>query len=116
MRDLSTARETVLEMKTEKTLRVLKLLTLMQAQARKAIKMQKAAAAQKMGVANRPKKPPKAIGAAELAELRAAFELFDKDKSGTIDKAELGALMQSLGQAPTEEELLDMINEVDADG
>lgn len=116
MRDLPTARETVLEMKTEKTLRVLKLLTLMQAQARKAIKMQKAAAAQKMGVANRPKKPPKAIGAAELAELRAAFELFDKDKSGTIDKAELGALMQSLGQTLSDSDLAALVTEMSTDG
>ena len=35
---------------------------------------------------------------------------------GTVAKTELGAVMRSLGQYPTEAELQDMINEVDADG
>lgn len=49
-------------------------------------------------------------------EFKEAFSLFDKDGDGTITKKELGTVMRSLGQNPTEAELQDMINEVDADG
>ena len=48
--------------------------------------------------------------------LRIAFSLFDKDGDGTITTKELGTVMRSMGQMPTEKELLDMINEVDSDG
>ncbi|KAJ2784375.1 hypothetical protein H4R18_001179 [Coemansia javaensis] len=49
-------------------------------------------------------------------EYREAFELFDKDKSGTITRDELASLLWSLGHSPSEQELQDMINEVDRDG
>ena len=51
-----------------------------------------------------------------LSEIKEAFALFDKDGDGKITTKELGSVMRSLGQNPTEEELRDMINEVDADG
>ena len=51
-----------------------------------------------------------------LIEFKEAFSLFDKDGDGTITTKELGTVMRSLGQNPTEAELQDMINEVDADG
>ena len=52
----------------------------------------------------------------QIAELKEAFSLFDQDGSGSIEKEELGAVMRSLGQNPTEAELDDMMNEVDTDG
>ena len=71
-----------------------------------------------------------------IAEFKEAFSLFDKDGDGTNTTKELGTVMRSLGlihfvysllllsiniayktgQNPTEAELLNMINEVDADG
>jgi len=49
-------------------------------------------------------------------ELQEAFSLFDKDGGGSISYSELGAVMRSLGQNPTEDELKEMIAEVDEDG
>ncbi|KAF2909356.1 putative calmodulin-like protein 2 isoform X1 [Oryza sativa Japonica Group] len=52
----------------------------------------------------------------QIAEFREAFNLFDKDGDGTITSKELGTVMGSLGQSPTEAELKKMVEEVDADG
>lgn len=50
------------------------------------------------------------------SEIKEAFQVFDKDGSGFINSRELGMVMRSLGQNPTEAELMEMINEVDVDG
>lgn len=50
----------------------------------------------------------------QVAEFREAFSLFDKNNDGKITTKELGTVMRSLGQNPSESELADMINEVDA--
>jgi len=49
-------------------------------------------------------------------EFREAFTLFDKDGDGNITVKELGTVVRSLGQSPTEAELKEMIAEVDKDG
>ena len=74
---------TLVEMKTEKTMKLLKLLSTLQAQAKRAAKLQAGGAAKAGG----PKAP---LDPAKEAELKTAFELFDADKSGNIDSAELG--------------------------
>ena len=51
-----------------------------------------------------------------LLELREAFNIFDRDGSGSITSKELGIAMRSLGQYPTEDELQRMMDEVDVDG
>ncbi|XP_052766940.1 neo-calmodulin-like [Mya arenaria] len=52
----------------------------------------------------------------QIHEFREAFSLFDKDGDGMITTQELGIVMKSLGQKPTDNDLKDMINEVDIDG
>ena len=51
----------------------------------------------------------------QIAEFKEAFSLFDKDGDGTITTKELGTLMRSLGQNPTEAELQDLVSQVEAD-
>lgn len=63
-----------------------------------------------------PRGPPALTPFLSPPEFKEAFSLFDKDGDGTITTKELGTVMRSLGQNPTEAELQDMINEVDADG
>jgi len=52
----------------------------------------------------------------ENAELKEAFDAFDKDGSGTISSEELLYVMRAMGQNPTEDELLNLVLEVDVDG
>ncbi|GIY38891.1 calmodulin [Caerostris darwini] len=51
-----------------------------------------------------------------LPEFKEAFGLFDHNGDGSIEAAELGVVMRSLGQRPTEAELVNMIRLVDQDG
>lgn len=51
----------------------------------------------------------------QLREFEVAFNQFDSDKDGRITINELGAMMRSIGQTPTEIELHEMIEEVDQD-
>ena len=51
-----------------------------------------------------------------VVEIYEAFNIFDKDGDGKVSSRELGTVMRSLGQNPTERELADMIHEVDKDG
>lgn len=52
----------------------------------------------------------------QIQEFKEAFSLFDRDGDGNITVTELGTVMKSLGQNPTENELRDMIGEVDSNG
>lgn len=47
---------------------------------------------------------------------REAFNLFDKDGNGRIDRNELGVVMRSLGAHPTDEKLEAIIQAGDLDG
>eukprot|EP00742_Colponemidia_sp_Colp-10_P004939 GILJ01005275.1.p4 GENE.GILJ01005275.1~~GILJ01005275.1.p4 ORF type:complete len:174 (+),score=32.50 GILJ01005275.1:3228-3749(+) len=51
----------------------------------------------------------------EIQKCREAFQAFDKDGSGTIDRFELRVVLEAMGQTPSEEEIFQMISEVDED-
>ncbi|CAA7399175.1 unnamed protein product [Spirodela intermedia] len=51
----------------------------------------------------------------QISEFQEAFCLFDKDGDGAITLEELATVIRSLGPTPTEEELLDMVEEADVD-
>jgi len=50
-----------------------------------------------------------------VAELKEVFMLFDRDEDGVLSIQELQVVMKSLGQRPTEEELLTAVREVSED-
>merc|ERR1719240_367351 len=52
----------------------------------------------------------------QMAEFKEAFELFDTDKSGSIDGSELAFAMRALGFEPTGQEAADMLAKTDEDG
>ena len=52
---------------------------------------------------------------AEITACREAFSRFDKDGAGSIDAAKLKAMLASLGQTPSDEEIFIMISQVDED-
>ena len=49
-------------------------------------------------------------------ELRRAFQVFDRDNSGTISTEELRDVLRSIGENLTDSELDEMMNQVDVDG
>ena len=49
------------------------------------------------------------------AEFKEAFQLFDTDKSGSIDASELAFCMRALGFEPTGQEVADMLSKTDED-
>merc|ERR1712167_508286 len=51
----------------------------------------------------------------EKKEFRKNFNLFDKKRTGSIPIADMGTVLRSLGQNPTEAELAALVEEVDKD-
>ncbi|GAA5816565.1 hypothetical protein MFLAVUS_010095 [Mucor flavus] len=51
----------------------------------------------------------------QITEYREAFQLFDKNGDGSISASELGVVLRSFGMNPSDAELQDMVNDVDAD-
>ena len=52
----------------------------------------------------------------QVEELRQAFDMFDRDKGGSISTRELGFTMRAMGMNPTEAEILDLLCEVSLTG
>ena len=51
-----------------------------------------------------------------LEEMKAAFALFDRDGSGSIDAVELKALLKAMDQHPSPLELEELLQQMDTDG
>eukprot|EP00906_Rhabdomonas_costata_P000602 RCo000764 len=56
------------------------------------------------------------ITAEAVQELQAVFNIFDKGGQDALDVKELGTALRAAGQNPTEQEIVDFMNEVDAEG
>jgi len=51
----------------------------------------------------------------QVAEMKEVFMLFDRDEDGVLSFQELQVVMKSMGQRPSEEELLEKVREVSED-
>ena len=51
-----------------------------------------------------------------FAEMKDAFDLFDKTGDKRIDVKELGMVLRSLGQNPTDKHVEDVMKQADKDG
>merc|ERR1712205_248887 len=60
-------------------------------------------------------KAPMEFSDQDKADFRKNFNLFDKKRTGAIPIGDMGTVLRSLGQNPTEAELQALMDEVDAD-
>lgn len=51
----------------------------------------------------------------QLAEFGSVFNMFDKDNQGFLTSQDLLAVMRSVGQTPTESDMIDLMRETDLD-
>merc|ERR1711987_16323 len=56
------------------------------------------------------------LAADEIKCLKVCFDLFDTKKQDYLSADDLGEIMRAMGFRPTEEELVDLVNEIDEDG
>eukprot|EP00928_Gymnodinium_smaydae_P064540 TRINITY_DN4783_c1_g1_i1.p1 TRINITY_DN4783_c1_g1~~TRINITY_DN4783_c1_g1_i1.p1 ORF type:complete len:343 (+),score=118.54 TRINITY_DN4783_c1_g1_i1:192-1220(+) len=52
----------------------------------------------------------------DINDFKDMFDIFDEDRSGSVNAAEVGNIIRSLGLFPTNKEVLGMLGEVDTDG
>ncbi len=49
----------------------------------------------------------------QITEIREIFTLFDKDSDGQVATTELGTMIRALGFNPTEQEIVEQMNNID---
>lgn len=52
----------------------------------------------------------------EISECKTAFGLYDRDGDGYVTTTDLGSALRSMGIFPTDNELMDILNETDPEG
>ncbi|GIX92718.1 troponin C [Caerostris extrusa] len=52
----------------------------------------------------------------QIAMLRKAFDMFDRDKKGSIQTNMVSTILRTLGQTFEEKDLKELIQEIDVDG
>ena len=70
----------------------------------------------KGAIAGNPKRRRAELSDEQRQEIKEAFELFDTDKTGTIDYHELKVAMRALGFDVKKQEVLAMMRDFDRDG
>jgi calmodulin len=56
------------------------------------------------------------LNSKQIGDYQDAFVKFDTDADGVVNSHEVGLIMKSIGQNPSEAEIQDMVNLVDKDG
>jgi len=116
--------DTEVEMQLENSMHVLKTLTIIASQVKRAAMFESGVGRDSPATVNkstaeeraRQAEAVKSLTKQQLNELKSAFDLFDEDGSRSIDEVELGNLLRTLGMTVSDDAVQRMLAEMDSDG